>query len=88
MPRLDRRVDALEEIYTPPRDRFVIWVVPMTRAGHAFQVSAYHLPNGLTVVRAAAEAQAAFEARVTAEALAATSGLPIVFSINGDEVPT
>jgi hypothetical protein len=88
MPRLDRRVDALEEIYTPPRDRFVIRVVPMTWAGHAFQVSAYHLPNGLTVARNAAEAQATFEARVTAEAMAATSGLPIVFSINGDEVPT
>jgi hypothetical protein len=86
MPRLDRRIDALEDIYVPPRERFVIRIVPMTRPGRVFVPSAYSLPGGRTITRGATETQDSFEARVTAEALASTSGLPMIFCVDGAEV--
>ena len=86
MPNLDRRIDALEETYAPPRERIVIRIVPMTRPGRVFVPSAYTLPGGMTATRGANESQAAFEARVSASALAATAGVPMVFCVDGLEV--
>jgi hypothetical protein len=85
MPRLDRRIDALEDIYVPPRERFVIRIVPMMRPGRVFVPSAYSLHGGRTITRSATETQGSFEARVTAEALAFTSGVPMVLSVDGIE---
>lgn len=87
MRNLDRRIDALEETYVPPRERIVIRIVPMTRPGRVFVPSAYTLPGGMTATRGANEPQAAFEARVSAAALAATAGVPMVSCIDGAEVP-
>jgi hypothetical protein len=86
MPNLDRRIEALEETFAPPRERIVIRIVPMTRPGRMFVPSAYSLPGGRVVTRGADEPQAAFEARVSAAALAATAGVPMVSCIDGAEV--
>jgi hypothetical protein len=88
MPRLDRRIDVLEDIYVPSRERIVIRIVPMTLPGRVFVPSAYSLHGGRTIARGAAETQGSFEARVTAEALASASGVPMVFSVDGAEVST
>lgn len=85
MPRLDQRVECLEKVYATPRERMVIRIVPMTRAGRAFVTSAYSLPGSSVITRGADESQANFEARVSASALAATQGVPMVFSVEGVE---
>jgi hypothetical protein len=86
MPMLDRRIDALEDIYVHPRERIVIRIVPMTLPGRVFVPSAYSLRGGRTIASGAAETQGSFEARVTAEALTSTSGVPMIFSVDGTEV--
>lgn len=86
MPRLDQRVESLEQTYPPPRERMVIRIVPMMRPGRMFVPSTYSLPGGKVVTRGADESQLDFEARVSATALAATQGVPMVFSVEGVEV--
>ncbi len=87
MPRLDQRVESLEQTYPPPRERMVIRIVPMMRPGRMFVPSTYSLPGGKVVTRGANESQLTFEARVSASALAATPGVAMVFSVEGDELP-
>lgn len=83
---LDRRVQALEEAFQPPPERFVIAIVPMVRPGRAFVPCEYRLPDGTTVERGAEESVEAFETRANALALAATTGVPIIYAGRGEEV--
>lgn len=87
MPRLDRRLESLEERLPRPRGPIVIQILPMMRPGRVFVPSAFSLRSGDIVTRGPNESQASFEARVSAAALASSSPAAMVFSADGDELP-
>jgi hypothetical protein len=88
MASLERRVGALEERLRPPPPRRVVLIVGMAQPGHTWVPSAFGLPGGMRIERAAGERPAAFQARVQVAALAgSTSPVVVVQAVEGREVP-
>jgi hypothetical protein len=80
MASLDRRIGALEQRLRPPPPRRVVFVTGMAQANSAWVPSAFALPNGMRIERGAGEHPAAFEKRVEAAALEASSA-PVVIAV-------
>ncbi len=77
---LDRRLAALEQRLRPPPLRRVVFVVGMAQPGHTWAAERFDLPGGVRIERAAGEHPAAFEKRVEAAALEASSA-PVVIAV-------